>query len=158
MLICAAASLALPRATAALLVLFQGGLALPAAFLLERRMAWKPMAADNPLRPLAIQLAMSQIVALPIAIAAYSMNPGAVPLAMAAIGGGHFLPYAWLQRSRAYAALAVAVSAGAFALQIALGRDAFPIVLVWMSACYFAAAPVVYRTAAAYARPALTAR
>jgi hypothetical protein len=37
-----------PPRTAAMAVMFQGGLALPAAFLLERRMAWGPMAKSNP--------------------------------------------------------------------------------------------------------------
>lgn len=144
---CAVASWFVPRPTAALLVMFQGGIALPAAFLLERAMSRKAMAADNPLRTLSIQMAMSQVVALPVVIAMYSLNPGAVPLAMASIGGGHFLPYAWLQRTRAYVVLGVAVAVGAFAIQIALRAEAFPWVLLFMSACYWVTAPIVYRRA-----------
>jgi hypothetical protein len=142
---CAVASWFVPRQTAALLVMFQGCIALPAAFLLERAMSRKTMAADNPLRTLSIQMAMSQVVALPVVIATYSLNPGGVPLAMASIGGGHFLPYAWLQRTRAYVVLGVAVSVGAMAIQMALGAQAFPWVLFHMTACYWIAAPVVYR-------------
>ena len=144
---CAVVSWFVPRPTAALLVMFQGCIALPAAFLLERAMSRKAMAADNPLRPLSVQMAMSQVVALPVVIAMYSLNPGGVPLAMASIGGGHFLPYAWLQRTRAYVVLGVAVAVGAFAIQIALGARAFPWVLLFMSACYWVTAPVVYRRA-----------
>ena len=145
--ICAVASFFVPRQTAALMVMFQGGVALPLAFILERRMSRKAMAPDNPLRPLSIQMAMSQSVALPVVIAMYSLNPGAVPLAMASIGGGHFLPYAWLQRTRAYVVLGVAVAVGAYAIQMALGARAFPYVLLFMTACYWIAAPVVYRRA-----------
>jgi hypothetical protein len=146
---CAVASFFLDRKTAALLVIFQGGIALPAAFLLERAMSRKSMAADNPLRSLSIQMAMSQVVALPVVIATYSLNPGGVPLAMASIGGGHFLPYAWLQRTRAYVVLGVAVSVGALAIQMALGARAFPWVLFYLTSCYWSAAPVVYRRAQA---------
>jgi translation initiation factor IF-1 len=89
LLACALASLFVTRQQAAMMVMFQGGIALPLAFLLERGMGSGRMADDNPLRPLSIQLAMSQIVAFPVIIAVYSLNPGGVPLAMAAVAGGH---------------------------------------------------------------------
>ena len=143
----AVASVFVSRSTAALIVMFQGNLALPAAFWLERRMRARPMASDNPLKALSIQLAMSQIVAFPIVIAVYNMNPAVVPVAMASIAGGHFLPYAWLHRSNVYIYLGVAVSVGALAIQIVLGRDAFPWVVGYMSLCYAIAAPLVYRHA-----------
>jgi hypothetical protein len=157
---CAVASWFVPRPTAALLVMFQGCIALPAAFLLERAMSMnrKAMAPDNPLRALSIQMAMSQVVALPVVIAMYSLNPGAVPLAMASIGGGHFLPYGWLQRTRAYVVLGIAVAVGAYAIQIALGAQAFPWVLLFMSACYWVTAPVVYRRARHALRPQTDSR
>jgi hypothetical protein len=145
--VCALVGFYLPLKTAALMLMFQGGVALPAAFLLERRMRWGPMPKANPLTTLSIQLAMSQIVAFPIVIAVYDWQPGGVALAMASIAGGHFLPYAWLQRTNVYTALAVAVPAGALVLQILLGAAAFPIILLWMSGCYWVAAPLVYRAA-----------
>jgi hypothetical protein len=147
LLICAVAWFYLPVKQAALAVMFQGGLALPAAFLLERKMAWGPMAKDNPLNTLSVQLAMSQIVAFPIVIAMYDLRPGAVPLAMASIAGGHFLPYAWLQRTNVYVWLAVAVSAGALGLQITLHAAAFPYILMHMTLCYWIGAVLVYRAA-----------
>jgi hypothetical protein len=147
LLACGVGAFFLSRRTAALAVMFQGGLALPAACLVERRMGWGTMAKDNALRPLSIQLALSQIVAFPVVIATFSLNPGAVPLAMASIAGGHFLPYAWLQRTNVYVWLAVAVSAGALVLEIALGPNAFPFILFHMTACYWFAAPLVHRAA-----------
>jgi hypothetical protein len=146
-LACAVAALYLPPKTAAVMLMFQGGVALPAAFVLERRMGWGSMARDNPLNALSVQLAMSQIAAFPIVIAVYDWHPAGVALAMASIAGGHFLPYAWLQRTNVYTALAAAVPAGALVLQILLGAQAFPLILVWMSLCYWVAAPLVYRAA-----------
>ena len=145
--ICALAGFYLPAKTAALMLMFQGGIALPAAFLLERRMGWGPMPRENPLTALSIQLAMSQIAAFPIVIAVYDWKPAGVALAMASIAGGHFLPYAWLQRTKVYTALAVAVPVGAMVIQIALGAKAFPVILLWMSGCYLIAAPLVYLAA-----------
>jgi len=145
--LCAVAWFFLPVRTSAMLVLFQGSLALPAAFWLERRMGTRVMAADNPLRSLSIQLAMSQIVALPAVIVAYSLRPDLVPVAMAAVGGGHFLPYAWLQRTPVYAVLGVVVSLGAFALQVLFKAGAFPWILLFMALCYAVSAPMVYRNA-----------
>ena len=147
LLVCAVLSFCLPIEQAALAVMFQGGVALPCAFLLERRMAWGPMAKDNPLNVLSVQLAMSQIVAFPIVVAMFDLRPGAVPLAMASIAGGHFLPYAWLQRTNVYIWLGVVVSAGALALQMALGSRAFPFILMLMTASYWVGAVLVRRAA-----------
>jgi hypothetical protein len=145
--VCALAGFFLPPKTAALMLMFQGGVALPAAFLLERRMGWGPMAKDNPLNVLSVQLAMSQIAAFPIVIAVYDWHPAGVALAMASIAGGHFLPYAWLQRTNVYTALAVAVPAGALGLQMALGARAFPFVLMHMTVRYWIGAVLVYKAA-----------
>lgn len=140
-------ALFLPVKVAALVVLFQGNLALPLAFLLERRLALRRISGDDPLRPLAVQMAMSQIVALPVVLLVYGLQPAYVPGAMAAIGGGHFLPYTWLHRTRIYTVLGVAVSVGAFAICLWLGPRSFAPVLFYMSACYAAAAPLLLRHA-----------
>lgn len=145
--VCGVLGMFLPVKTAALVVLFQGNVALPLAFLLERRLGTRRMGADHPLRPLSVQMAMSQIVALPVVVLVYLLEPAYVPAAMAAIGGGHFLPYAWLQRTRLYVALGAAVSVGALALALWLGRESFPAVLFYVSACYAAAAPLLLRHA-----------
>lgn len=137
----------LPRPTVALVAMFQGGVALPIAFWLERRLGSMRMSSDNPLRPLSIQFAMSQILGLPALIVAYSLNPGAVPVVLASLGGVHFLPYAWLHRSRNYVILAVAVSVGAFALQLILGSAAFSYILLYVGAVYWIMAPQLYRHA-----------
>lgn len=137
----------LPRPVAAMVAMFQGAAALPAALWLERRLGWRRMTADNPLHALSAQLAMSQNLALPAWIVAYSLNPGAVPVVMAATGAAHFLPYAWLHRNRAYAVVAVALSLGAFGLQLSLGPAAFAYILLFVAAVYWIATPFVYRRA-----------
>ena len=141
-------SFALPEETAALIVLFQGGVALPAAFWLERRMGWGRMSADNPLRALSVLLAVSQALALPALIVAFDLNPRAIPVMMAGLGGIHFLPYAWLHRTQTYIYLAVAVSIGAFVVQLILGSNAFSFILLYVGVVYWAASPLLYRHAA----------
>jgi hypothetical protein len=122
-----------PRPTAALIAMFQGAIALPAAFWLERRLGTARMSATNPLKALSAQMAMSQALTLPLLILVYSLNPGGVPLALAATGGMHFLPYAWLHRTQIYTYFAFAVAMGAFAIQLGLGTNAFSYVLVYIA-------------------------
>ena len=140
-------SFVLSRSTTALIVMFQGGLALPIAFWLERKMSAKRMSADNPLRPLSVQLAMSQALGLPLLILVYTLNPVGIPLSMASLGGVHFLPYAWLHRTRIYVAFAVAVSIGAFAMQLLFKAEAFRYILFYLPVVYWITAPLVYRHA-----------
>jgi hypothetical protein len=138
----------IPQQTAAMIAMFQGGLALPAAFWLERRLGWGRMAPDNPLRSLSVQMAMSQALGLPILILVYSLNPRGIPLALASLGGVHFLPYAWLHRTRIYAVLALAMAVGAFAIQLILVTQAFSYILLYMAVIYWITTPLVYQHAA----------
>jgi hypothetical protein len=140
-------SFVLPEETAVLIVMFQGGLALPVAFWLERQLGWGRMTADNPLRALSVQLAVSQALALPALIVAFNLNPRSIPVILAGLGGVHFLPYAWLHRTKLYVALAVAISFGAFGLQLLFGPLAFHIILFYVGVIYWLAAPFVYRYA-----------
>ena len=91
---------------------------------------------------------MSQALALPMLILVYSLNPRGIPLALASLGGVHFLPYAWLHRTRIYAALAVAVAVGAFVIQLVLVTQAFSYILLYMAMVYWIATPWVYKHAA----------
>jgi hypothetical protein len=151
-------SFVLPQETAALIVLFQGGLVLPVAFWLERRLGWRRMTAGNPLRTLSVQLAVSQALALPALIVAFNLNPRSIPVIMAGLGGVHFLPYAWLHRTKLYTALAVAISFGAFGLQLLLGPIAFHINLFYVGVVYWLAAPFVYHHATQFRKTALKKR
>ncbi|KAA3659304.1 MAG: hypothetical protein DWQ04_22760 [Chloroflexi bacterium] len=97
----------LPHETSALIAMFQGGVALPIALWLERRMRTGRMSAHNPLQNLSAQMAISQALAIPFLIVVYNVNPGQIPVVMAGLGGVHFLPYAWLHRTRIYSILKV---------------------------------------------------
>jgi hypothetical protein len=139
-------SFVLPMEAAVLVALFQGGVALPVAFALEKRLGAGPMADDHPLRSLSVQLAMVQIVALPAVILMYTVHPAYVPATFAAIGGAHFLPYVWLHRTRIYLVLALAVSLGSWAITLTGGEHGWQLVLLWWPACYLAAATALWRT------------
>ena len=141
-----------PVRVAALITLFQGNAALPLAFWLERRMGSERMTTDNPLRSLSVQMAMSQAVSLPAVLLLFPYAPWAVPAAMAALGGGHFLPYTWLQRTRVYFVLGVIVSVGAWVLALVLREAAIPWTLLFLTATYWTTAVIVYRRAAALVR------
>jgi hypothetical protein len=143
----AALSFVLDTRTVALATLFQGGVALPLAFALERRLGQGTMATDHPLRSLSVQLAMVQIVALPAVIMLYPGHPELVPAALAAIGGAHFLPYVWLHETRIYLVLAIAVSLVSWVLCGVFEADAHRAVLVWWAACYVVAAAALLQLA-----------
>ncbi len=137
----------LPAKTAALVLLFQGNVALPVAFWLERRWAWGTMAKDNPLRALSVQLAMSQLAALPMVIIAYDLAPATTGAAIASVAAGHLVPYAWLHRTAIYLWLAPCVSVGALGVVVVKKGDALPWTLLFMSAAYLVAAALLYRHA-----------
>lgn len=143
------AAFSLDVRTVALITLFQGNVALPLAFWLERKMSDVRLSPDNPLRPLSIQLATSQLLALPAVLFVFGLAPAAVPAAMAATGAAHFLPYAWLQRTKLYAGLAVAVAIVPFAITMTLRTAAPPWVLLFLSGVYFVMAVLVRRRARA---------
>lgn len=145
--ITAVLSFFLPMRIAALIAMFQGGVALPLAFWLERRMGSMRMAQDNPLGSLSAQMAVSQALILPALIVVYSLNPLYIPVVVAGIGGMHFMPYAWLHRTRLYIFLAAVLALGAFAIQLVLQAAAFSFILLFIAIVYGIAAPLVYRRA-----------
>jgi hypothetical protein len=144
----------IPVRTAALIAMFQGAVALPVAFWLERKMGSKRMQPDNPLKALSGLMAMSQALGLPALIIAYSLNPIIIPAMLAGLGGVHFVPYAWLHRTRVYIILGAALSIGAFILLSAavLREWVVPITLLYVGLVYWIAAPLVYRNAAELVR------
>lgn len=109
-------------------LLFQGGVTLPLAFGLERVLGYPKLAKDNPLLPLVIQLAMTQVIALPAVIVVLTLNHALLPVAFAAVVGGHFLPYAWLQSTKTYIALAIVVGLLPWVATMVLGRGILPYV------------------------------
>lgn len=134
---------------AALIAMFQGVVALPIAFWLERRMGSQRMAAENPLRMLSALMAVSQALGIPALIIVYNLNPVAIPAVLAGFGGAHFLPYAWLHRTRLYLFMGSAVAIGAFVVLILFDTYIFQITLLFVGVVYWVTAPLVYRHAKA---------
>ena len=138
----------LPRETSALIAMFQGGVALPLAFWLERRWGTKRMSPDNPLTKLSAQLAVSQALAIPFLIVVYNVNPAQIPVILAGLGGVHFMPYGWLHRTQIYILLGSALALGSFALVLLLGLStSYPYILLFVGFAYLIATPLVYRHA-----------
>ena len=50
---------------------------------------------------------------------------------MAAIVGGHFLPYAWIDKSNLYVVMGVVVAIAPYALYMSLGGASFYLVVLW---------------------------
>ena len=139
----------IPRNISALMAMFQGVVALPCALWLERRLGTIRLSADNPLRNLSAQLAMSQALAIPFLIVVYNINPSQIPVVMAGLGGVHFLPYSWLHRTRIYIWLGVAIAIGSFLLILGLKMTAYAFILLLVGLSYLVASPLVYRHAKA---------
>lgn len=121
-------------------LLFQGGVTLPLAFGLERALGYPKLARDNPLLPLVIQLAMTQVIALPAVILVIQLNHALLPVAFAAVVGGHFLPYAWLQSTKTYVVLAVVVGLLPWVATMVLGRGILSYVPLAVAAAIIAGA------------------
>ena len=113
---------------------------LPLAFGLERALGYPKLAKDNPLLPLVIQLAMTQVIALPAVILVIQMNHALLPVAFAAVVGGHFLPYAWLQSTKTYVVLAVVVGLLPWVATMVMGRGILPYVSLAVAFAIIAAA------------------
>jgi hypothetical protein len=101
-----------------------GGVAMPLAMALERRLAYVPAANPDPLLPLTLQLLFVQIVAFPAILLVWDATPHFVPVAFAAVVGAHFLPFQWVYRTRVYGVLAVVVAVGPFVLAVFFGQRA----------------------------------
>lgn len=145
-------SLFIPVETAALIAMFQGTAALPVALWLERKLGSVRMAQDNPLRALSGLIAFSQVLGLPALIVVYSLNPLAIPVVLAGLGGIHFIPYVWLHRTRLYFILGFSLAIGAFLITILLSDGRFPITMFYIGLLYWVFALLVYRHAMSLSR------
>jgi hypothetical protein len=86
-------------------------------------------------------------LAIPFLIVIYNVNPGQIPVVLAGLGGVHFMPYAWLHRTRLYIIVAVIISLGAFGLVLMLQAASYQYILLLVGVAYLIASPFVYRHA-----------
>ena len=133
-------ALVLAPESAALIYLFQGLVAFPASMVLERALGLRTLSArDNSLVNLFVLIAVAQGLALPPSVLVFNLNPLYVPVVFAATSSGHFLPYAWLYRTRAYIVLGVVAALGPFALLVVIGSET----TFWLSGFVVGAALLV---------------
>ncbi len=143
--VCAVASFFVSTRLAALMFVFQGGVALPLAFGLERVFGLPRMAPDNPVKPLIIQVANIQTPALLAVLFFFSLGrPDLVPAAFAAVAAGHFLPYTWLHETKVYIALTVAAACLPWALTVWGGDGGYRLGIVALAIVYLLTALVLY--------------
>jgi hypothetical protein len=128
-----------PKKTA-LLVIFQGAVGLPLSFAFQRWLGFPKADPSNPLIPLLIYVAASQSIAIPVVLFMYKRMPTHVAPVFASILGAHFLPYVWLQQSRVYLVLSIAVSLGAWVVMAAFRGKGYAAVPLFVGACLLLAA------------------
>ena len=127
-IVCGLLACRLPAAGLALAVMFQGALALPMAFGLQKLLGFPTGHPENRLTSLSVYLAMTQTVAIPAAVQTYVQTPTFVPAVFAAVVEAHFLPYAWLQQTRVYIVLSLGVSLGSWLIMAIFGEEGYGIV------------------------------
>lgn len=118
----AALSYVVPREIAPWIYLMLGLPATPIALAIERRVGYVPAAKPDPLLELTLRVFFVQVVAFPAVVIVWDQAPHYVPVAFAALVGGHFLPFDWIYRTRLYSILGVVVAVGPFVLAV-LFRD-----------------------------------
>ena len=89
-----------PVRRVATLLLFMGAVTMPLAFALRGWLGFPDYDPANPLNALALLIAFAPAVAFPAIVITYLQAPRYLPAVMAALLGGHFLPYAWNELER----------------------------------------------------------
>jgi hypothetical protein len=91
---------------------------------------------NNPLGNLGGLVAGTQAFFIPVFIVIYQFVPQYLPLAVGLLGGAHFLPYAWIYRSRAYVFVTLGTCLSALVLGIAFTSVAYTVVPLGMAAVF----------------------
>lgn len=125
-----------PAEQAALYSFFLTGVVFPIGMLFTRIAGGDLFAKSPGLTPLGALLAALQFFYWPMIILVFNLSPAWTPWVMAVLFGAHFLPYAWLYRSRAYAFLTISVAVSLSAL-VVIARGPMPTVVPLVTAaCY----------------------
>lgn len=110
-----------------MMVIFPAGVALGS--LLNTRV----ITTGNPLGTLGGLVAGMQAFFIPVFIVIYQFVPQYLPLAVGLLGGAHFLPYAWIYRSRAYVFVTLGTCLSALVLGTAFVSLAYTVVPLGMA-------------------------
>ena len=108
----------------------------PVGVALGRALDARVITTDNPLGNLGGLVAGTQAFFIPVFIVVYQFVPQYLPLAVGLLGGAHFLPYAWIYRSRAYVFVTLGTCLSAFALGTVFVSVAYTVVPMGMAAVF----------------------
>ena len=117
----------LPEKKIALLLLLIGLVTMPLAFGLRFALGLPDYNPDNPLNRIGLLLAFVPAAAFPAILIAYFKLPKYMPCIVAAILGGHFLPYSWLYQSNVYLFLGISISLVPPLLLLYLKKYGYPL-------------------------------
>ena len=118
-IICGVLTYVYPPRVASLIFFLQGMILMPfGLWILPKLLGLSALPRSHALTPLLVQCAAVQSLMLPAIIAVYSTKPELVPMSFAAVMGGHFLPYWWIQRSKAYLWGSIAAAIGPWILTL----------------------------------------
>ena len=134
-----------PIPQAVLYSFFLTGPVFPMGVLLTRLAGGNLFTKSAGLTPLGLMLAALQLFFWPIIVLVYALSPAWTPWTMAVLFGSHFLPYAWLHRSRAYGFLSASVAISLTTLALVTRAPMPETVPLVTAACYFVAIVWMWR-------------
>jgi hypothetical protein len=141
-----------PRDTALVFSFALTGVVFPLGILFTRLAGGDLFAKSATLTPLGLLLAAIQLFYWPVIIVVFRHAPAWTPFVMGVLFGSHFLPYAWLYRSRGYGFLAVATAA-VLVVGALVTRGPLFATAPWMAAtCYAVALMLLWRETSALRR------
>lgn len=130
----------LPQRTLGLAWIFGMMVIFPLGVLLGLVLGARVLTTDNPLGNLGGLVAGAQAFFIPVFIVVYQFVPQYLPLAVGLLGGAHFLPYAWIYRSRAYVFVTLGICLSALVCGTALVSIAYTVVPMGMASVFAIAA------------------
>ncbi|HEX6971449.1 MAG TPA: hypothetical protein VF234_04465 [Limnochordia bacterium] len=121
-----------------------GFVTVPLAFGVRALLGFPAYNPENPLNAVALLIAFTPAVAVPAVIIAYAKYPPYLPSVVAALLGGHFLPYSWLYQTKVYLALGIAVAIVPSALMLVFQERGFAMGPLFVGTALLAGAFMVY--------------
>ena len=107
----------------ALGLILMGAVTLPASFALQAALNLPATSVANPLNLLGPAASLALPATLPALIVVLAVEPAYVAPVYAVLTGAHYLPFAWIQRTRWYVALALCCVAAGGLSALALRAD-----------------------------------
>jgi hypothetical protein len=132
----AALSRVLPTHTLGLAWLLGMMIIFPSGVVLGRFLGVQLITTDSPLGTLGGLVSGVQGAFIPVFIVIYQFVPQYLPLAVGLLGGAHFLPYAWIYRSRAYWFVTLGTCLSALVIGIGFVSKAYIAVPLSISAVF----------------------